>query len=117
MLDAAEVSITDILVTFVYMRRARAHLAIETEEWALHRVFLGALVLAHKVSRARVSSYTFLLGSRDADRVSHYLAFKRFDPEERQLVLRHWRFRNEGYREDGEGVPRCLGLRTDRLRG
>lgn len=49
-LDTAEVSITDILVTFVYMRRARAHLAIETEEWALHRVFLGALILAHKVS-------------------------------------------------------------------
>jgi RNase H-fold protein (predicted Holliday junction resolvase) len=49
-LDTAEVSITDILVTLVYMRRARAHLSIETEEWALHRVFLGALVLAHKVS-------------------------------------------------------------------
>jgi hypothetical protein len=50
-LDTAEVSITDILVTLVYMRRARAHLSIETEEWALHRVFLGALVLAHKVCR------------------------------------------------------------------
>jgi len=51
-LDTAEVSITDILVTFIYMRRARAHLSIETEEWALHRVFLGALVLAHKVRRS-----------------------------------------------------------------
>lgn len=46
-------SITDILVTLVYMRRSKAHLAIETEQWALHRVFLGALVLAHKVSRTR----------------------------------------------------------------
>jgi hypothetical protein len=52
-LDAAEVSITDVLVTLVYMRRSKAHLAIETEEWALHRVFLGALVLAHKVSQMR----------------------------------------------------------------
>ena len=51
-LDTAEVSITDILVTLVYMRRARAHLSIETEEWAPHRVFLGALVLAHKVCRS-----------------------------------------------------------------
>lgn len=49
-LDTAETSITDILVTLAYMRRARAHLSIETEEWALHRVFLGALILAHKVS-------------------------------------------------------------------
>jgi len=52
-LETAEVSITDILVTLVYMRRARAHLSIETEDWALHRVFLGALVLAHKVSQNR----------------------------------------------------------------
>ena len=50
LLDTAETSITDILVALVYMRRARAHLTIETEEWALHRVFLGALILAHKVS-------------------------------------------------------------------
>jgi len=51
-LDAAEVSITDILVALVYMRRARAHLCVETEDWALHRVFLGSLFLAHKARRA-----------------------------------------------------------------
>jgi len=49
-LHAAEVSVTDILVALVYMRRARAHLCIETEDWALHRVFLGSLFLAHKYS-------------------------------------------------------------------
>jgi len=49
-LETAETSITDILVALIFMRRARAHLSIETEEWALHRVFLGALILAHKVS-------------------------------------------------------------------
>jgi len=55
-LDTAEMNITDILVAFIYMRRARAHLSIETEEWALHRVFLGALVLAHKVRRSSLIS-------------------------------------------------------------
>ena len=49
-LRAAEVSLTDILVTIVYLRRARAHLSLDSEKWVLHRVFLGALVLAHKVS-------------------------------------------------------------------
>ncbi|KAF9777704.1 hypothetical protein BJ322DRAFT_978425, partial [Thelephora terrestris] len=47
-LQTAEVSNTDILVTLIYLRRARAHLSVDTEEWALHRVFLGALLLAHK---------------------------------------------------------------------
>ena len=38
-LDIAEVSIINVLVTIVCMR-SRAHLSIETEEWALHRVLL-----------------------------------------------------------------------------
>ena len=48
-LATAQVTLTDILITLVYIRRARAHMSVETEKWALHRVFLGALVLAHKV--------------------------------------------------------------------
>lgn len=50
-LETTEVTTTDILVTLIYLRRAKAHLSVDTEEWALHRVFLGALLLAHKVSR------------------------------------------------------------------
>ena len=101
-LDTAEVSITDVLVTLVYMRRARAHLSIETEEWALHRVFLGALVLAHKVSRSGFNRIT--------SRISEYLSrcfpvFKRFVTEKHQLVLRHRHFRNKGHWKDGEGFP------------
>ena len=62
--DAAEVSITNILVTFVYMRRTRALLSIETGDWAFHRVFLGALILAHKVSQKPSSPrYISLLAS------------------------------------------------------
>ena len=49
-LRVAEVSLTDILITLVYLRRSRAHLSVDAEKWVLHRVFLGALVLAHKVS-------------------------------------------------------------------
>lgn len=49
-LKTAEVSLTDILVTLIYLRRSRAHLSVGAEKWVLHRVFLGALVLAHKVS-------------------------------------------------------------------
>ena len=102
-LDIAEVSITDILVTIVYMRRSRAHLSIETEEWALHRVFLGALVLAHKVSPGGFT--TSLLGSKNTNPGLLFPVLKRFGAEKHQLVPCHWHFRNEGYWKDGEGVP------------
>ena len=47
-----------LLVTLVYIYRSRPHLSVEAEEWALHRVFLGALMLASKV---RVSDHHSLL--------------------------------------------------------
>lgn len=65
-LKTTEVSTTDILVTLVYLRRARAHLSIDTQEWALHRVFLGALLLAHKYtndSALRNISWSFATGA------------------------------------------------------
>lgn len=65
-LETAEVSVTDILVTLVYLRRARAHLSVDTEEWALHRVFLGALLLAHKYtndSTLRNISWSYATGA------------------------------------------------------
>jgi len=37
-----------ILVTLVYINRARTHLGIESETWACERVFLGALIVATK---------------------------------------------------------------------
>ena len=45
----AEIPTTVLLVTLIYIYRSRPHLSVEAEEWALHRVFLGALVLASKV--------------------------------------------------------------------
>ena len=47
-IERAEVIVSDILVALVYIQRARPYLSIQTEDWALHRVFLGALIVASK---------------------------------------------------------------------
>jgi hypothetical protein len=48
-LTRAEVTMPTLLATFVYIDRARPHLHIGLEQWALERVFLGALIVASKV--------------------------------------------------------------------
>ena len=45
----AEVPTAVLLVALVYIHRSRPHLSIEAKEWAFHRVFLGALMIASKV--------------------------------------------------------------------
>lgn len=45
----SEVKIPAILVSMVYIKRAKEHLFIQSPEWACERVFLGALILANKV--------------------------------------------------------------------
>jgi len=47
-IERAEVTAADILVTLVYIQRAKPYLSIQTQDWALHRVFLGALIVASK---------------------------------------------------------------------
>ncbi|KAJ7278965.1 hypothetical protein C8J57DRAFT_151269 [Mycena rebaudengoi] len=47
-LARAEVSPATILTSLVYVVRARPHMHIALEEWALERVFLGALICASK---------------------------------------------------------------------
>jgi hypothetical protein len=47
-IERAETTISDILVALVYIERSRPYLSVQTEEWALHRVFLGALIVASK---------------------------------------------------------------------
>jgi len=51
MLERAEVTMPTLLVTLVYIQRAKFHLHIGLEQWALERVFLGALIVASKVGR------------------------------------------------------------------
>ena len=48
-LTRAEVTIPTILVSLVYIDRAKPHLQIALEEWACERVFLGAVMVASKV--------------------------------------------------------------------
>lgn len=45
----AEVATPVYLAALVYIDRARPHLHIALEEWALERVFLGSLIVASKV--------------------------------------------------------------------
>jgi len=64
-----------ILVTLIYIRRCKLHLSIETEEWALHRVFLGALIIASKYTNdSTLKNFhwaiaTGLFGKRDIGRI------------------------------------------------
>ncbi|KIK64314.1 hypothetical protein GYMLUDRAFT_161021, partial [Collybiopsis luxurians FD-317 M1] len=47
-LQRAEVTTPVILASLAYIDRAKPHLHIALEEWALERVFLGAVILASK---------------------------------------------------------------------
>lgn len=48
-LQKAEVKVAALLVTLVYIDRAKPHIQIALEQWACERVFLGALIVANKV--------------------------------------------------------------------
>ncbi|KAJ7221965.1 hypothetical protein B0H12DRAFT_300934 [Mycena haematopus] len=50
-LSRAEVVPPTLLVALVYVARSRHHVAIALEEWALERVFLGALIVASKYTQ------------------------------------------------------------------
>ncbi|KAF9647819.1 hypothetical protein BDM02DRAFT_2497184 [Thelephora ganbajun] len=74
-LHTADVKMATVLVTLVYIHRSKPHLSIETEDWALHRVFLGALILASKytndstLKNSHWAIATGLFGKRDIGRV------------------------------------------------
>ena len=55
----AEVEVPVVLATLVYLNRAKPHLHIALEEWANERVFLGALIVASKVSNSIPTSSAF----------------------------------------------------------
>ncbi|KAJ7481026.1 hypothetical protein B0H11DRAFT_1863347 [Mycena galericulata] len=74
-LSRAEVGPSTILVALVYMERARPHLSISLEQWALERVFLGALIVAAKytndstLKNVHWALCTGLFGKRDVGRI------------------------------------------------
>ncbi|KAF9643494.1 hypothetical protein BDM02DRAFT_1443294 [Thelephora ganbajun] len=71
----AEVPTAVLLVTLIYIYRSRLHLSVEAEEWALHRVFLGALMLASKftndstLQNVHWAIATGIFGKRDVGRI------------------------------------------------
>jgi hypothetical protein len=50
-LSYADVAPATLLVTLVYIARARPHLSIALAQWARERVFLGALIAASKYTQ------------------------------------------------------------------
>ncbi|KAJ3475210.1 hypothetical protein NLI96_g11986 [Meripilus lineatus] len=74
-LRKAEVKVPALLVTLVYIDRAKPHLQIALEQWACERVFLGALILANKylndstLKNIHWALCTGVFGKRDIGRI------------------------------------------------
>ncbi|KAI5122215.1 hypothetical protein M0805_002704 [Coniferiporia weirii] len=74
-LRRAEVTMSGVLGALVYIDRARPYLSIAIEEWAHHRVILGALILASKylndasLKNAHWALCTGVFGRRDVARI------------------------------------------------
>ncbi|KAJ7137978.1 hypothetical protein C8R44DRAFT_661125, partial [Mycena epipterygia] len=74
-LERAEVTVPTVLTALVYIHRARPHLSIALEEWALERVFLGALIVASKytndstLKNVHWALCTGVFGKRDVGRI------------------------------------------------
>ncbi|KAJ6501871.1 hypothetical protein C8R45DRAFT_818681 [Mycena sanguinolenta] len=74
-ISRAEVSVATLLVSLVYISRARPHLSIALEEWALERVFLGSLIVASKytndstLKNVHWALCTGVFGKRDIGRI------------------------------------------------
>ncbi|KAJ7073683.1 hypothetical protein C8F01DRAFT_1098028 [Mycena amicta] len=74
-LARAEVTPATVLTSLVYISRARPHLSIALEEWALERVFLGALIAASKytndstLKNVHWALCTGVFGKRDVGRI------------------------------------------------
>ncbi|KAJ7087567.1 hypothetical protein B0H15DRAFT_922943 [Mycena belliarum] len=64
-----------LLTALIYVVRARAHLCIALEKWALERVLLGALIAASKYTNdsalrnAHWATYSGVFGKRDIGRI------------------------------------------------
>ncbi|KAG6844002.1 hypothetical protein H0H87_010817 [Tephrocybe sp. NHM501043] len=71
----AEVTTPTLLAALVYIDRAKPHLHIALEEWALERVFLGAIIVASKylndstLKNVHWALCTGVFGKRDVGRI------------------------------------------------
>lgn len=71
----AEITTPTLLASLVYIDRAKPHLHIALEEWALERVFLGAVIVASKylndstLKNVHWALCTGVFGKRDVGRI------------------------------------------------
>ncbi|EMD38255.1 hypothetical protein CERSUDRAFT_113418 [Gelatoporia subvermispora B] len=74
-IQKAEVKLASLLVTLVYIDRAKPHIQIALEQWACERVFLGALIVANKyvndstLKNVHWALCTGVFGKRDIGRI------------------------------------------------
>ncbi|KAF9043752.1 hypothetical protein BDZ89DRAFT_1059193 [Hymenopellis radicata] len=74
-LAGADVTMSVILTTLVYLTRSKPHLRIPVDEFALERVFLGALIIASKylndtsLKNADWAAYSGFFSRRDIGRI------------------------------------------------
>ncbi|KAF9446409.1 hypothetical protein P691DRAFT_631794, partial [Macrolepiota fuliginosa MF-IS2] len=74
-IERAEINIQTIIASLVYIDRAKPHLHIALEEWALERVFLGAIIVASKylndstLKNVHWALCTGVFGKRDVGRI------------------------------------------------
>lgn len=108
-LTRAEVTTPTLLATLVYIDRAKPHLHIGLEQWALERVFLGSLIVASKVcppfSQLSFLFYLFIL---------LVTVLERLHIEERTLGSLHrclWQTRCRPYRTRVLGSPQLRARR------
>ncbi|KAJ7167361.1 hypothetical protein C8R43DRAFT_877693 [Mycena crocata] len=75
LLTRAEVTPSTLAVALLYIRRVRRVLSIAVEEWALHRIFLGAVMAASKytndstLKNVHWALCTGVFGQRDVGRI------------------------------------------------
>ena len=85
-LTRAEVTTPTLLAALVYIDRAKPHLHIGLEQWALERVFLGSIIVASKVC-----SLFHCLNLPDLI-LTLLIVFERLHSQEHSLGSLHWRF-------------------------
>ena len=108
-LTRAEVTTPTLLAALVYIDRAKPHLHIGLEQWALERVFLGSLIVASKVCFLLLGCSFFY---------SEYSAVpKRFNTKERPLGSLYRRLRQTGRGPHRTRVSRRTQFRPWCLRG
>ncbi|KAF8163713.1 hypothetical protein B0H34DRAFT_652080 [Crassisporium funariophilum] len=85
-LTRAEVTTSTLLCALVYIDRAKPHLHIGLEQWALERVFLGSLIVASKylndstLKNVHWALCTGVFGKRDVGRIEReYLDVLNFE--------------------------------------